>query len=175
MCAPADPHIPLGVGGSPREVTLHLQGAGPWVPPCWLCTSWEQQLGVPMVRPCCQTKAEPLCHGATSGRVTPFPHCPATLFSHPLQIFVFHLHFCLAFFFFPRSLLVIPRLLFNLSNGCLPLYLDQFWANAILGSLNIPLNHNLTLTLVLSAVVIPTYLSRVVPVSTPTRKKMNIM
>lgn len=42
----------------------------PRVPQCWLWASWRHQLGVPIRVLCCQAQAEPLGHGAASGRVT---------------------------------------------------------------------------------------------------------
>jgi len=138
MCASVDPHVPWGVCNSPQEVTPCSQGTDPQMPPCWLCVSWRQWLGGPW----------PV---ATFGRVTPAP--PAALSPSTTNFFILFA-FLFIWNIFSRSLLIIPHLLFNLPNGCLPLYLDRFWANAISGSLHISLIHILTLIHVFSAAVI---------------------
>ena len=72
--------------------------------------------------------------------------CPASLFSRPLQILVFHLYICLEdFSFFSRGV-SIPQLLFNQTDDCLSLCQEQFWANVHSDNLGNPLMQTHTCT-----------------------------
>lgn len=132
---------------SQRWVIPHSQGASIWMSLWWLEVSWRQWLGAEAVAHggAVLSGTGPWCHGTTFGRVTPVPLLPCSPLLLSATKPCVSLVYLFRPLFFPRGLL-IPQLLFNWTDGCLPLYQDQFWANAHSDNLGIPLMHTLTHT-----------------------------